>query len=193
MLISSMPYYRLCVGQALILTALVSTVAGCGKTTDESPSALSAQPIITDAVTPNTFTAIKGSKPHSNPEQSQNSEHNQNASASARSYISSNQCFNVTTNIQQQAQVNEYFSAQFTLQKSCITPDAIGDLSFYASMPAHGHGTNNQPVVTQVAANTYEAAGVLLHMGGEWKIVLEIPYLKHNQQHLELISFFITL
>jgi hypothetical protein len=43
-----------------------------------------------------------------------------------------------------------------------------------AWMPAHRHGMNYRPSVTPVAAGSYRAEGLLLHMPGRWEFVFEI-------------------
>lgn len=102
---------------------------------------------------------------------------------------SSNGCFTVTTNWQVNAKVNDYFYFDITVQKSCIALENIGALVLYADMPAHGHGTNSQPIIKAISPWVYRVEGMLLHMPGDWLITLELPYTQQNQQHLEIITF----
>ena len=123
--------------------------------------------------------------------------HSEMATGSAAALVSSNHCFTAITNWQQAAKVNEYFEFDLTLNESCVASSDIAAVSLYADMPAHGHGTNNQPVVKKVAPFIYRIEGVLLHMPGDWRITLEVTYMHQNQismqQQLEVISFNATL
>lgn len=107
--------------------------------------------------------------------------------------MSSNTCFSATSNWQAQAAVNEYFAFELTLNKSCVAPEYIGTISVSAYMPAHGHGTNNQPVVKKISPYIYRIKGMLLHMPGLWRITVELPYTQYNQsqkqQRVEVITF----
>ena len=102
---------------------------------------------------------------------------------------SSNECFTVTTDWQAKAKVNNYFFFDITLKESCIAPEHIGAMTLYADMPAHGHGTNSQPMIKAISPWVYRVEGMLLHMPGDWLITLELPYTQKNQQHLEIITF----
>lgn len=41
-------------------------------------------------------------------------------------------------------------------------------------MLAHGHGMTTRPFLKRVAADAFEADGILLHMPGEWTLFLDI-------------------
>ena len=43
-----------------------------------------------------------------------------------------------------------------------------------ARMPAHGHGMNYRPSVTQLTAGLFHAEGLLLHMPGAWELIIEV-------------------
>ena len=43
-----------------------------------------------------------------------------------------------------------------------------------ATMPAHGHGMNYRPKVSQVTPGLFEAQGLLFHMPGSWQLSIEV-------------------
>ena len=43
-----------------------------------------------------------------------------------------------------------------------------------ARMPAHGHGMNYKPMVSQVTTGLFHAEGLLLHMPGAWELIIEV-------------------
>lgn len=49
-----------------------------------------------------------------------------------------------------------------------------GDISVDASMPAHGHGMNNAAVVRRQEPGRYRAEGMMFHMPGAWRLVLQL-------------------
>ena len=52
------------------------------------------------------------------------------------------------------------------------------ELTLDAFMPAHGHGMNYQPNITEVARNgdavQYRVEGVVLHMPGNWQWQVDV-------------------
>jgi len=47
-------------------------------------------------------------------------------------------------------------------------------LSVDAHMPAHRHGMNYKPSLTNPSPSRYRAEGLVLHMPGEWEFVFEV-------------------
>jgi hypothetical protein len=43
-----------------------------------------------------------------------------------------------------------------------------------ATMPAHGHGMNIEPIISSTEDGTFLAEGLLWHMEGEWEIVIYV-------------------
>ncbi len=43
-----------------------------------------------------------------------------------------------------------------------------------ADMPAHGHGMNTKPEITELEPGRYRVEGMLLHMGGDWVITADV-------------------
>lgn len=108
--------------------------------------------------------------------------------------LSSNGCFQLTSNWQQQHVAGNYFSFDFEIVKSCIAANAIGSIQFFASMPAHKHGMNSQPSLQQITPTRYRVDGIFLHMPGAWHMSLEIPYTAATGAvQLETVEFDSTL
>lgn len=42
-----------------------------------------------------------------------------------------------------------------------------------ATMPAHGHGMNYEPVVSQTAPGRFKVEGLMFHMVGSWRFTFE--------------------
>ncbi len=126
-----------------------------------------------------------------------NQSNNGLTSDSVAHLVSSNRCFTAVTNWQEVAKINEYFSFELTLKESCVNASQIVSVSVYADMPAHGHGTNSQPVVKKIAPFVYRIEGMLLHMPGNWRVAAEVNYMHQQQpviqQQLETMSFNATL
>lgn len=52
----------------------------------------------------------------------------------------------------------------------CTADGAPGTLTAVdATMPAHGHGMNYKPVVTETAPGRYRVEGLMFHMTGSWQ------------------------
>ena len=43
-----------------------------------------------------------------------------------------------------------------------------------AQMPAHGHGMNYRPTVTQLAPDRFRVTGLMLHMAGTWRLTFDL-------------------
>lgn len=57
----------------------------------------------------------------------------------------------------------------------CGAPnDRIERLLVDATMPAHRHGMNYKPEVTDLGEGRYRATGLLFHMPGRWEFVVTI-------------------
>lgn len=60
-----------------------------------------------------------------------------------------------------------------SLAACAAKPDRV---SVDATMPAHRHGMNYRPTVTQLAPSEFRAEGLLFHMPGEWEFVFDLYY-----------------
>ena len=58
-------------------------------------------------------------------------------------------------------------------------------LSVGATMPAHKHGMNYQPQLSQTGDGQYKATGFLFHMPGHWKITVSV-YSDGTPSHLSM-------
>lgn len=61
-------------------------------------------------------------------------------------------------------------------------PDQI---NVSAIMPAHQHGMNYHPAITQTGENTFTSKGMLFHMPGAWRITVT-AITSTGPQHFEL-------
>lgn len=52
--------------------------------------------------------------------------------------------------------------------------DTVDRITFDATMPAHGHGMNYAPEITQGEAGRYKLSGLLFHMPGLWQASLTV-------------------
>ncbi len=57
-------------------------------------------------------------------------------------------------------------------------------LAVDAHMPAHRHGMNYQPSITNPAPGRYRAEGLVLHMPGAWEFVFELGLADGQRQRL---------
>lgn len=69
--------------------------------------------------------------------------------------------------------IGEFFALEIAAcgRQGAAPPDG---LSVDARMPAHRHGMNYRPTVTREAPGRFRAEGLMLHMPGEWELVLEL-------------------
>ena len=63
----------------------------------------------------------------------------------------------------------------------------IDRMRFDATMPAHGHGMNYRPGVSQISLGHYQIDGVLLHMPGHWQWRFDIT--RESQKQSILIDY----
>lgn len=74
--------------------------------------------------------------------------------------------------------INEMFQMRLKVrdadQPGQWIPDA--EISVEARMPAHNHGMNVRPVVTQEDDATYTVDGMMFHMPGNWVIMVDIRH-----------------
>ncbi len=63
----------------------------------------------------------------------------------------------------------------------CPAPRA---LELDAHMPAHRHGMNYRPSITNPSPGLYRAEGLVLHMPGEWEFVFEVGLPSGARQRL---------
>jgi hypothetical protein len=68
--------------------------------------------------------------------------------------------------------IGELFSLQAEVCGN--TGARITGLKVDATMPAHRHGMNYQPVVTRVAADRFNVRGLMFHMPGRWQFVIGV-------------------
>jgi hypothetical protein len=69
--------------------------------------------------------------------------------------------------------LNEPF--ELTVLVRALAPDARGPLSVTvdAQMPAHRHGMSTRPQREQLAGDRFLFHGLLLHMAGDWEVVID--------------------
>ena len=68
--------------------------------------------------------------------------------------------------------LNKHFSLDVTIEAS----DGADSLQVKvdADMPAHQHGMNTQPELSEKGDSTYQVDGMLFHMSGEWVIMVDV-------------------
>ena len=62
----------------------------------------------------------------------------------------------------------------FSLQVMVCDATAVGSMEIDAVMPAHQHGMNYTPDVTEMGGGVFSVDGMLFHMPGEWEVRVEI-------------------
>jgi hypothetical protein len=69
--------------------------------------------------------------------------------------------------------VGKFFAADVV---ACRTPggEPLEDIVIDAIMPTHGHGMNYRPAATRTAAGHYRFTGLMLHMPGAWRIIIDL-------------------
>jgi hypothetical protein len=68
-------------------------------------------------------------------------------------------------------------SAPFALELAVCATDgrlALESLSVDADMPAHRHGMNYRPSVSRRGVGRYRADGLLFHMPGDWRLIVDL-------------------
>lgn len=64
------------------------------------------------------------------------------------------------------------------------TPVLEASIEVDPQMPAHGHGSNETPLVTEIGEGTYEAYPVTFTMPGTWEVTVHATAgEKHGMQH----------
>lgn len=71
---------------------------------------------------------------------------------------------------------NEHFALLVSLDPRKDDPPGATDLKILvdADMPAHRHGMNTKPEITNEGNLNYRVDGMLFHMAGEWVITVDI-------------------
>ena len=68
---------------------------------------------------------------------------------------------------------NDYFDVNVWVSDGPTpTPGLAVDID--AQMPAHGHGMNVDPQVTDNGDGSYGASGLLFHMEGHWQLLVNV-------------------
>jgi hypothetical protein len=68
---------------------------------------------------------------------------------------------------------NRHFSLQVSVTSESSTSDKL-KVSVDADMPAHRHGMNTKPEISEIEAHQFRADGMLFHMSGHWVITVEV-------------------
>ena len=72
---------------------------------------------------------------------------------------------------------NVHFSLEVSLQIANGDADAdsgVTKVTVDADMPAHRHGMNTQPEITEEGNHRYRVDGMVFHMAGDWVITVDI-------------------
>jgi hypothetical protein len=67
--------------------------------------------------------------------------------------------------------------AHFTVELAVCATDGrptVEALTVDADMPAHRHGMNYRPGVTSLGGGRFRAEGLLFHMPGDWRLIVEL-------------------
>jgi hypothetical protein len=67
--------------------------------------------------------------------------------------------------------IGQFFAAEVI---ACRAPASVTRISLDATMPAHGHGMNYRPKVTEVAPGHYRFSGLMLHIPGRWQVTVDL-------------------
>lgn len=73
----------------------------------------------------------------------------------------------------QSLMVDEHFSMLIRLCENEKSVDAK-TMRVNATMPAHQHGMNYRPSVTQTSDGQYQVEGMLFHMSGHWQFAFDV-------------------
>lgn len=78
--------------------------------------------------------------------------------------------------------VGQHFQLELQL---CAAPDSapVRTLRVDADMPAHRHGMNYRSSVQALGANQWQAAGLMFHMPGRWRFIIDLDT-PHGTQRL---------
>jgi len=69
--------------------------------------------------------------------------------------------------------VGEFFAAEVIACRA-PGPEPVRQIVVDAAMPAHGHGMNYRPDVTNAAPGHYRFTGLMLHMPGRWRVTIDL-------------------
>jgi hypothetical protein len=71
---------------------------------------------------------------------------------------------------------NDFFDLTVAVHSGSDHAELVTDceVEVTATMPAHGHGMNYEPEVTQGEDGSFVASGMLFHMQGEWVIHVDV-------------------
>lgn len=64
----------------------------------------------------------------------------------------------------------------FSVQLHVCPPQTIAGINVDAVMPAHQHGMNYVPVLTDAGGGAYEVDGLVFHMSGTWELRVDIDF-----------------
>jgi len=69
--------------------------------------------------------------------------------------------------------VGKFFEAEVV---ACRAPggEVVREIVIDAQMPAHGHGMNYRPAVTQMGPGRFRITGLMLHMPGMWRLSFDL-------------------
>jgi hypothetical protein len=71
--------------------------------------------------------------------------------------------------------LNRLFSIDIRVSAIHLSADPVSpQVRVTARMPAHNHGMNTQAMVRHIADGHYIADGLLFHMPGQWRILIEL-------------------
>lgn len=81
-----------------------------------------------------------------------------------------------------QLKVGQFFAVEVVV---CRTPgtDAVRAVLVDAQMPAHGHGMNYRPTMTEIEPGHFRVSGLMLHMPGKWRMTFD---LLQGDRHIRL-------
>ena len=87
--------------------------------------------------------------------------------------------------------LNEEYDFALSLAQPDGTPLdlPVDHLSLGASMPQHGHGMNQDPLIERTAPGHYLVRGMRLHMTGRWEVYVDVrqgPVTERAEFPLEL-------
>jgi hypothetical protein len=68
---------------------------------------------------------------------------------------------------------NKHFGLDVTVKP---TAGEIAEITVAvdADMPAHRHGMNTRPEISEISVGSYRVEGMLFHMGGDWVISVDV-------------------
>lgn len=76
----------------------------------------------------------------------------------------------------------------FSMQVLVCDPDQADDMRVDAMMPAHQHGMNYTPQVTDQGKGVFQIDGMLFHMPGEWEIQVDIEFDQKSVPYTHIVT-----